>query len=149
MKQIGIFALLVSLLLASSSRGAAETELDSAVTRLSAPEDYNRSRAARALGEMENDATSAYDALYKVALFDDMPKVRHAAAGALGKIAHEKATHQFIQELQTNSVALVREYSVDALMQHPLRSPQATLPLFQALRNLACSTPYSACRQVC
>ncbi len=89
----------------------------------------------RTLGQMGINAIPAYDALYKLALFDDVPKVRGAAAEALGKIARERAVKQFIQEVQTNSVALVREYSVDALMQQSLRDPQATVPLFQALRD--------------
>ena len=84
---------------------------------------------------MGNRAITAFDTLYKIALSDDVPKVRHAAASALGKIAHTEAVNRFIQELQTNSTATVREYSVDALMEPPLRSPQATVPLFQALRD--------------
>jgi len=134
MKHIGTLAILLYLLL-SPHRVVAETEFESAVKRLSAPEDYNRSRAARAIGQMGNDAISAFDTLYEVALSDDVPKVRHAAASALGKIAHAEAVNRFIRELQTNSVATVREYCVDALMEHPLRSPEATVPLFQALRD--------------
>ncbi|MFO7908041.1 MAG: HEAT repeat domain-containing protein [Pirellulaceae bacterium] len=135
MKQIGTFAVVITLLVALSSQCDAETEISSAVQQLTAPEDYNRSRAARALGQMGDEAISAYNVLYKVALSDDVPKVRHAAASALGKIAHERAVDQFIQELQTNSVATIREHSVDAFIQHPMRNATATVPLFQALRD--------------
>lgn len=135
MKHTGKLAILLSLLLALPYCAAAGTELESAVKRLSALEDYNRSRAARAIGEMGNRAISAFDALYEVALSDNVADVRNAAASALGKIAHAQAVNRFILELQMNSTATVREYSVDALMEHPLRSPQATAPLFQALRD--------------
>lgn len=121
--------------MASHSATAAETEVKAAVSRLSAQEDYNRSRAAHTLGGLGPDAKSAYDELFHVALSDDIPKVRHAAAKALGKIAKERATADFIARLKTSSVARIREYSVDALVQTELRSPEATVPLFETLRD--------------
>lgn len=135
MKQIGILTFLIGLIVASLSYSLADTELDATVKQLSAPEDYKRSRAARALGQMGTGAEVAYDILLKIALFDEVSKVRNAAANALGNIAKERSVSQFIAQLQTNSVALVREYSVDALMQRQLQSPEATVPIFQALRD--------------
>lgn len=135
MTQNKIILLSIVFLVFSTFHSVAETEIDAAVKRLSAPEDYNRSRAAQALGLMGEDAKATYDALLNVALSDDVPKVRHAAADALGKIAKRKALNLFIARLQTDSDPLIRKYAVNALMQLSLRSPQATVPLFHALRD--------------
>ncbi len=135
MKRNRILTLAAILGMASQSAVAADTEVEATVSRLSAPEDYNRSRAAHALGGLGPDAKSAHDELFRVALFDDVPKVRHAAANALGKIAKERATADFIARLKTSSIARIREYSVNALMQPELRSPEATVPLFETLRD--------------
>jgi len=135
MNRLNIEVLSAALFFASLSAVTAETDVVAAIKRLSSPEDYNRVRAAHSLGAMGKAALPAYDALFSVALSDELTKVRRGAAEALGKIAKDKAVDAFIIQLKTNSRAIIREYAVDALKVKELRSPISEEPLFQALKD--------------
>lgn len=131
-----VTALAASMILGNwVAAGETSADVTAAIERLLAPQDEIRARAALSLGDIGQKALPAYDALLSLALSNDLPKVRSAAANALGKIAKEKAVDDFIAKLKISSPAVIREQAVDALMVSELRSPKAVMPLFEALRD--------------
>jgi HEAT repeat protein len=131
-----VTALVASIQLKNwAAAGAVDADVTAAIEQLSSPQEETRARAAIGLGDIGQTALPAYDALFSLALSNDLPKVRKAAASALGKITKERAVDEFIEKLKANSPAVIREHAADALMVSELRSPKAVAPLVEALRD--------------